>query len=68
MKNTTIPSVTVRNLVLKTGDPKICFYKFGNVNMMREGFGADMHPSVRTHERMGREMAEILKKEWEKHQ
>ena len=24
MKNTTIPSVTVRNLVLKTGDPKIC--------------------------------------------
>lgn len=24
MNNTTIPSVTVRNLVLKTGDPKIC--------------------------------------------
>ncbi len=24
MKNTTVPSVTVRNLVLKTGDPKIC--------------------------------------------
>ncbi len=46
----------------ETGDPKICFYKFGHVNMMREGFGADMHPSVRTHERMGRELAAVLRR------
>lgn len=46
----------------ETGDEKISFYKYAHVNMMFEGFGADMHPSAKTHARMGRELAAVLKK------
>ncbi len=46
----------------ETGDERISFYKFGHVHMMMEGYGADMHPSLKTHERMGRELAAVLGK------
>ena len=45
----------------ETGDERISCFKFGHTNMMREGFGADMHPSMKTHERMGHELAAYLK-------
>ena len=44
----------------ESGDPKISCFKFGHTNMMLEGFGGDMHPSLKTHERMGRELAAYL--------
>lgn len=40
-----------------TGDERICTFKFGGINMMTEGFGAMAHPSAKTQERMGRELA-----------
>ena len=40
-----------------TGDENICTFKFAGINMMTEGFGAMGHPSAKTHERMGRELA-----------
>lgn len=40
-----------------SGDDKICTFKFGGINMMTEGFGAMAHPSAKTQERMGRELA-----------
>ena len=46
----------------ETGDPRISSFKFGHLNAMEEGYGGDMHPSVKTHERMGKELAEYLKK------
>lgn len=44
-----------------SGDQKICAFKFIGINMMTEGFGAMGHPSAKTHERMGRELAYHLK-------
>lgn len=46
-----------------TGDKKIFCYKFGGIFPPREGFGAQDHPSVRTHQRMGMELSEKLR-EW----
>ena len=43
-----------------TGDRRISTYKFGHTAMMLEGFGADMHPSMKTHIRMGKELAAFL--------
>ena len=40
-----------------SGDEKICTFKFIGINMMLEGYGAMGHPSAKTHERMGRELA-----------
>ena len=40
-----------------SGDENICTFKFAGINMMTEGFGAMGHPSAKTHERMGRELA-----------
>ena len=46
----------------ETDDPKVSCFKFGHTNAMAEGYGGDMHPSMKTHERMGRELAEYLEK------
>ena len=45
----------------ETGDERIFCYKFGGMYPLLEGFGAGDHPSVITHSRMGRELAEQLK-------
>lgn len=56
----------IRDVVAKyteqTGDKRIICEKLGKLNPMTEGLGADGHPSANSHERMGREMAEILKR------
>lgn len=40
-----------------TGDEEVCTFKFIGINMMTEGFGAMGHPSAKTHQRMGKELA-----------
>jgi hypothetical protein len=35
--------------------------KFGKTRMWTEGMGADGHPSLKTHERMGHELAAALR-------
>lgn len=45
----------------ETGDGKVLLFKFVGINAMTEGAGAGGHPSVKTHERMGRELAHLLK-------
>lgn len=45
----------------ETGDVKIDTFKFGGVILWSEGFGAVGHPSAKTHERMGRELAAKLR-------
>lgn len=44
-----------------TGDERIRCFKFGAVRQWSEGYGADGHPSLKTHERMGHELASQLK-------
>ncbi len=46
----------------KTGDERIFCYKFGGIFLWDEGIGALDHPSLKTHERMGKELAEVLRK------
>jgi len=46
----------------ETGDKRIFCYKFGGIFLWEEGIGALDHPSVKTHRRMGRELAEVLQK------
>ena len=45
-----------------SGDKRIVWEKLGKLNTMTEGIGADGHPSKVSHERMGREMARIIRK------
>ena len=45
----------------ETGDEKIRTFKFIGINLMSEGFGADGHPSMKTHVRIGAQLGEILK-------
>lgn len=56
----------VREYKEETKDEQIFVYKFIGVNLMKEGFGADQHPSALTHERMGRELAGVIRNELEK--
>ena len=55
----------IRDIVKKyaeeTGDGRIVCFKYGQMNIMSEGTGADGHPSANTHARMARELAEFLK-------
>ena len=51
----------VESYQAETGDKKIATFKFIGINMMTEGFGAMGHPSAKTHERMGKELAFHLK-------
>ena len=46
----------------RTGDVQVYLYKFGKTRMFTEGMGADGHPSLKSHERMGHELAAALKK------
>ena len=45
----------------ETGDEKVILFKFIAINIMTEGYGAAGHPSLKTHLRMGRELAHLLK-------
>lgn len=47
----------VEAYIAETGDEKVATFKFALINLMTEGFGAMGHPSAKTHERMGRELA-----------
>ncbi len=46
----------------KSGDDHIVRFKFGPVLQWSEGYGADMHPSAATHERMGHELAAMIRR------
>jgi len=46
----------------ESGDRRIVRFKFGPVLQWSEGYGADMHPSAATHERMGQELAEMIRR------
>jgi hypothetical protein len=45
----------------ETGDERIFCMKFKEINPWGEGFGGLGHPNLKTHERMGRELAAALK-------
>lgn len=47
----------------ETGDEKIFCFKFGGIFPFDEGYGAQAHPSVKTHYRMGKELSGMLQ-EW----
>jgi hypothetical protein len=40
-----------------TGDNRITAFKLRSIDLMAEGYGADSHPSIKTHLRMGHELA-----------
>ena len=54
---------TVEAYIRETGDKKVFCYKFIGVNLMSEGFGAVGHPSAKTHQRMARELAGVIRRE-----
>lgn len=54
-------AAAVEEYKAETGDEKIILFKFVGINVMTEGYGAAGHPSLKTHIRMGRELAHILK-------
>lgn len=47
----------------KSGDERICCFKYVGVNLISEGFGAVGHPSAKTHVRMGKELVMRLHEE-----
>lgn len=51
----------VEQYALRTGDRRIFCKKLGATVNFTEGSGADTHPSAATHERMGRELAAMLR-------
>ena len=52
----------VEELIEETGDKKLCCFEYVPINAMIEGYGAAGHPSMKTHERMGRELASYIRK------
>ena len=52
----------VEELKEETGDENLYVFEFIPVIAMMEGYGAAGHPSAKTHERMGRELACFLRK------
>lgn len=52
----------VNELKEETGDEKLFCFEFIPVIVMMEGFGAAGHPSAKSHERMGRELAAFIRK------
>ena len=44
----------------ETGDGNIRAFKLRGVNLITEGFGAVSHPSAKTHQRMGLELAQRI--------
>ena len=51
----------VREYREATGDEKICAFKMVGINQMSEGMGGGGHPSLKTHIRMGHELATLMK-------
>ena len=51
----------VEKVRAETGDQKIAVLKLRSVNLITEGYGAVSHPSARTHQRMGLELAERIR-------
>ncbi len=45
----------------ESGDERVALFKFVAINEMTEGIGAGGHPSVKTHRRMGHELANLLR-------
>ena len=52
----------VAELKQETGDQKICCFEYIPINMMFEGYGAAGHPSMKTHNRMAKELAYYIRK------
>lgn len=46
----------------ESGDRKICCFEYIPINMMFEGYGAMGHPSIKTHNRMARELVSYIRK------
>lgn len=46
----------------ETGDERIRSFEYIPINMMFEGYGAAGHPSAKTHARMGKELANYIRK------
>jgi hypothetical protein len=46
----------------ETGDKRVFCYKYGGMFLWGEGTGGLGHPSIKAHERMGKELAEEMKK------
>lgn len=51
----------VDQYIAESGDQHIRCFKFGGVNPMMEGFGADGHPCMKTHERMANELTDKIR-------
>ncbi len=45
----------------ETGDPRIFCLKYGAIDIWGEGYGGLLHPNVKTHQRMARELAQALR-------
>ncbi len=52
----------VSEVKAETGDDKLVTFQYVSINVMMEGFGAAGHPSLKTHERMGKELAAYIRK------
>lgn len=52
----------VDELKKETGDEKLCCFEYIPINMMVEGYGAAGHPSLKTNLRMGKELANYIRK------
>lgn len=52
----------VNEIKQETGDENICCFEFIPINIMFEGYGAMGHPSAKTHARMGKELANYIRK------
>lgn len=51
----------VRDYQGESGDGRIAAFKLIGVNLITEGYGAVGHPSAKTHQRMGKELAERIR-------
>lgn len=45
----------------ETGDTRIFCLKYGAIDLWGEGYGGLLHPNVKTHQRMARELAQALR-------
>lgn len=52
----------VSELVAETGDVRLITFQYVSINVMMEGYGAAGHPSLKTHARMGKELAAYIRK------
>ena len=52
----------VEELRRETGDEKLFCFEYIPLNIMMEGIGAAGHPSAKTHVRMGKELANYIRK------